>query len=146
MKNKLFSTLLVVLFLGMGFTASAQNQLAVKENNSVMSTEKGIVWDSKMIDLGEIQKGQATDATFEFTNKSDSPVVIAKVKSSCGCTVTSYERNAILPGEKASVTATYDAKRQGNFRKTVTVMLSDDSKHMLSLKGQVASETVIVAK
>lgn len=146
MKNKLFLSLIVALFLVTGLVSSAQNQIAVKDAHSVMSSEKGIVWDSKMIDLGEVQKGKAADASFEFTNQTDQPIVIAKVKSSCGCTVTSYERKAILPGEKANVTATYDAKRAGNFRKSITVMLSDDSKHMLSLKGQVVSESGIVSK
>lgn len=146
MKNKLFSTLLVVLLLGLGFSASAQEQLAVKNKHSVMTAETGILWDSKTIDLGEIQKGHPADATFEFTNRTEMPVVIAKVKSSCGCTVTNYERKTVLPGVKASITATYDAKRQGNFRKNISVILSDDSKHMLSLKGQVKTESVIVAK
>jgi len=146
MKNKLFLITAMALFLSISFDTLAQNELAVKESHSIMSSENDIVWDSKTVDLGHIEKGNPTEATFEFTNNSEKPIVIAKVKSSCGCTVTSYERKAILPGEKANVTATYDARRQGNFRKNITVMLSNDSKHMLSLKGEVISEEIVVAK
>jgi hypothetical protein len=146
MKKKLLPSLILVLFFAMGFTSIAQNQLAVKDSHSVMAIENAIVWESNLIDLGEVQKGTPVDAIFEFTNHTEKPVVIAKVKSSCGCTVTNYERNVILPGEKANITATYDAKRTGNFRKSITVILSDDSKHMLSLKGQVSTDAIIVAK
>lgn len=146
MKNKLFLIiLLATLSLSMG--SFAQSQVAVKDSHSVMSAEKSIAWDSKTLDLGQIQKGTPSDAFFEFTNNTDQPVVIAKVKSSCGCTVTSYERKAVLPGEKAHVTATYNARKAGSFRKSITVMLSNDSKYMLTLKGQVVDgETIVVAK
>ncbi len=146
MKMKLLASLLLFGILGMSNILRAQGSMAVKDDHSVMTIEKTIHWDSKMIDLGPIQKDKATDATFEFTNNTDQPVVIARVKSSCGCTVTSYERKAILPGESTSVTATYNAKKVGGFRKNVTVFLSDDSQHVLSLKGKVIAEKVVVAK
>jgi hypothetical protein len=146
MKMKLLACLFVVVLLSMSNILKAQGPMAVKNDHSVMTTEKSISWDSKLIDLGNIQKDVATDATFEFTNNTEQPVVIARVKSSCGCTVTSYERKAILPGESASVTATYNARKVGNFRKNVTVFLSNDSQYVLSLKGNVITENVVVAK
>lgn len=146
MKMKLLASLFVVVVLSMSNILKAQGPMAVKNDHSVMTTEKSISWDSKMIDLGNIQKDVAADATFEFTNNTEQPVVIARVKSSCGCTVTSYDRKAILPGESASVTATYNAKKVGSFRKNVTVFLSDNSQYVLSLKGNVKTENVVVAK
>lgn len=146
MKVKVLSSILVIVLMSCVGMLKAQEQLALKDQHSVMTAEKTVNWESTSIDLGNIQKDIAADATFEMTNNTEKPIVIARVKSSCGCTVSSYERKAILPGESATIVATYNAKKVGSFRKSLTVLLNDDSKHILSLKGKVMTEEMIVAK
>ncbi len=42
----------------------------------------------------------AVTTQFEFTNKGNSPLVIHRVTTSCGCTTPGYTREPVLPGKK----------------------------------------------
>lgn len=57
-------------------TVSAQNAVAKME------------FKTDEIDYGTIQKGSDGLRVFEFTNTGNAPLVITKINSSCGCTVT----------------------------------------------------------
>jgi hypothetical protein len=61
--------------------------------------------------------------TFEFKNVGDGPLVIHQAIASCGCTVPQYPKDPIQPGEKGTITVTYNGagKFPGHFKKTITV-------------------------
>lgn len=61
--------------------------------------------------------------TFTFTNTGDKPLVINQAVASCGCTVPSYTKKPVAPGEKGQITVTYNGtgKFPGHFKKTITV-------------------------
>ncbi len=53
-------------------------------------------------------------ASFVMTNKSDEPVRIERIKTSCGCTGSVVERKLIPPGESTEIVATFHrGKRRG---------------------------------
>lgn len=60
--------------------------------------------------------------TFSFTNVGQ-PLVINQAVASCGCTVPEYTKTPIKPGEKGTLTVTYNGKGKfpGHFKKTITV-------------------------
>ena len=62
-------------------------------------------------------------ATFTFTNVGNKPLVINQAIASCGCTVPSYTKTPIKPGEKGEIKVTYNGKGAfpGHFKKTITV-------------------------
>lgn len=128
MKTKI---LLAVFFL-IGVFANAELIDDEKKEHKA-----NVKWDSKTIELVNIEQNNPVQAKFIFINKGESPVMINKVKSSCGCTVASYEKEPVMPGEKGVVIATYNAKRKGAFRKSVTVFLCDNTTHVLVMKGNV---------
>ncbi|MCE2496380.1 MAG: DUF1573 domain-containing protein [Flavobacteriales bacterium] len=72
-------------------------------------------------DFGSIEQNQPVSCTFVFTNESGEAMIITKVKPGCGCTATDYPQEAIQPGETASITATYNPKSMGKFRKSIIV-------------------------
>ncbi len=97
-------------------------------------------WDDLTHDFGQIDKGVPVTKEFSFTNTGDAPLVISKVKGSCGCTVTAYTEEPIPPGQKGYVKATYNAAKVGAFSKTVTVTANtDEAQVILSIKGEVVS-------
>ena len=72
MMKKLFT----ILFIGLiGFAVNAQDKVAK------------IKFETETIDYGTIEKGADGVRVFKFTNVGDAPLIISKVKSSCGCTV-----------------------------------------------------------
>jgi hypothetical protein len=75
---------------------------------------------------------------FEFTNKGDSPLIIHRVSSSCGCTTPSYSREPILPGKAGSISARYSTVgRPGSFNKSIRVYTNvPDTVYVLTIKGE----------
>ena len=70
--------------------------------------------------------------------KRGSLFVIA-AHSSCGCAVVKYSEEAVLPGEKAEITATFRNKYQaGPVHQTLIVTTNTTNKmyHTLSFDGQ----------
>lgn len=95
-------------------------------------------WERLVHDFGQIKKDAPVTANFEFVNQGTEPLVVSSVKGSCGCTVAAYTKEAIMPGEKGKVTATYNAAKVGAFNKTVTVTANTQSGPIvLSIKGEV---------
>jgi len=95
-------------------------------------------WSKTTYDFGSIPQGVPKSVEFTFTNIGDSPIVIEKVKGSCGCTATDYTKTPIPPGQKGKVVATYNAASVGNFTKTVTVTANTPENNVtLYIKGQV---------
>ena len=84
------------------------------------------------------ERGKVTHS-FEFTNTGGEPLIINKVRSSCGCTVTDWTKKPIPPGGKGYIKAIYNAShRPGRFTKTITVNSNAvNSTVVLRVKGEV---------
>ncbi|MDL2223306.1 DUF1573 domain-containing protein [Bacteroidales bacterium OttesenSCG-928-M11] len=120
----------ILVCLMIGFTSYAQQAV--------------VSFDETVHDFGTIaEKGGRVTHTFEFTNISDKPITVSRVKASCGCTSPSWTKTAIEPGAKGSVSATYSpAGRPGKFNKSLTVTLSEGPVVRLSIKGEVTKAEV----
>ncbi len=125
----------------------SQNPNQVKASTETTTeTVSNVEWDSQDFDFGSLPQNIAAEAEFVFTNISKEPVIISKVKSSCGCTVTGYDKSPVMPGESSTITATYNARKMGDFRKSVRVYMSDFQPHTLTIKGNVEEDQTIGLK
>jgi len=96
---------------------------------------------AETVDYGDIEKGSDGLRVFEFTNVGNEPLIISKVKSSCGCTVPKKPDGPIAPGESSTIQVKYDTKRVGPIRKTVTVYSNaDEAIKSLKIKGKVLAD------
>jgi hypothetical protein len=113
--------------------------LPVKPN---LSSGEDVKWDQMVCDFGDISFGKPVSNSFEVTNFGSEVLVIERVKGSCGCTATDYTKEPIAPGKKGYVSATYNAKTRGAFKKTVSVYTNIQKEpYILTIKGNVISET-----
>ena len=88
-----------------------------------------LVWEKTFITLKAKPNDTVLQAVYKFTNKSDSPVEIEKVKSSCSCTAASTNKKVYAAGEAGELTAVFTiGDRVGSHRKTITVQTDDKSK------------------
>lgn len=78
-------------------------------------------------DFGRIREQDGpVSYTFRFVNRSDAPVVITAVETTCGCTVPSFSKRPVLAGRGGEITLTYNpADRPGAFSRTADVYDSD---------------------
>ena len=106
MKKLLFTTLMLIAGINMVF-AQAKIQFDKSECNFGSFPE-----------TSPVQK-----CTFTFTNSGDKPLVINQAIASCGCTVPSYPKAPIKPGQKGTIEVTYNGKTKftGHFKKAITI-------------------------
>ncbi len=82
-------------------------------------------FEQTTVDYGTIQQNSDPLRVFTFKNTGDSPLIITGAKGSCGCTVPSYPKKPIAPGETANIEVRYDTKRVGAFRKSVRITTNE---------------------
>ncbi len=134
MKKLILSAM--VLFLG-AFSLQAQNNPApVKNPNAPI-----ITFDKTSQDYGTIYEKSNGDVNFTYTNTGKEPLILNRVKSSCGCTIPKWSRQPLMPGESDTIKVHYDTKRIGSFHKSITVY-SNATKPtvVLKIKGKVIRE------
>ncbi|ANH61765.1 DUF1573 domain-containing protein [Dokdonia donghaensis] len=110
---------------------------------SVQAQEKRaeITFDSEVVDYGEVDYGADGVRKFTFTNTGNDVLIVARVYSTCGCTIPKKPENPIQPGEKGEIEVKYDTKRPGPIRKTITVYSNaSEVPQSLKIKGTVKSE------
>jgi hypothetical protein len=90
--------------------------------------------------FGEIYQGDKVPHVFEFTNQGEDPLVIDRVRSSCGCTAVLVSEKIIPPGGKGELKANFDSARfRGNISKTIYLYSNDPVRPTMQLhiKGSV---------
>lgn len=82
----------------------------------------GISFSEYEHDFGKITGGEKVAHIFEFENKGPGNLVISSASTSCGCTVTKYDKKPIPPGQRGSLEVVFDSGgRTGMQTKTVSV-------------------------
>jgi archaellin len=83
---------------------------------------------------GKIKAGDKVTHEFRLTNTGKKPLIIRKVKASCGCTVAAPEKSELKPGESTSIKVTFDSTgRAGKDSKSVTVITNDPRQPTINL-------------
>ncbi|MFO7789241.1 MAG: DUF1573 domain-containing protein [Bacteroidales bacterium] len=121
--------LLSLIFIA-GISLSAQN-------NQSANTDS-IVFEKTTHDYGTIKQNADGNCEFEFTNTGENPLVLSNVRASCGCTVPTWPRKPIQPGETGLIKVKYNTARMGSFNKSITVSSNAANERvMLRIKGKV---------
>ena len=98
-----------------------------------------IKFEKELNDYGTIQQYGDGSSEFKFTNTGNAPLMISNAKGSCGCTVPSWPKEPIAPGETGAIKVKYDTKRVGPFAKSVTLQSNATNKptKTIRIKGTV---------
>ncbi len=92
---------------------------------SAQSNEKPstLHFDAVEWNFGQIpEDGGLVHHRFVGINRTDSPIVILDIASSCGCTVPKFTRKPIMPGEKLDIDVSFDPMhRPGDTHKELDV-------------------------
>ncbi len=98
-------------------------------------------------DFGTTNEGEIVKHDFIFTNTGEAPLVIDTARASCGCTIPTFPREPIAPGETGTIAVEFNSQgRPGitnksirinaNTQPEVTVLyLKGTVKQMLDMKG-----------
>lgn len=114
---------------------------------SPVLADAGITFNKKSHDFGTINEldGDVT-CEFEVTNTGNSPLLLLRAVSSCGCTVPEFQKEPIRPGQKGIIRVTYHAKgRPGPFTKSVRIYDNSKPNHVsqVTITGNVLSSRTV---
>jgi hypothetical protein len=113
----------IVLFISMilvsAVTLMAQATEPVKVEENPNAPE--ITFDKLVHDYGTVAYGGDGVCTFKFSNSGKEPLILQQPQSSCGCTVPTWPKEPVLPGESNEIQVTYNTRRVGPINKTVTI-------------------------
>ena len=97
-----------------------------------------ITFNEKEFDFGTINQGTKVEHVFKFKNTGDAPLVIVDAKSSCGCTVPSYPKTPVAPGEEAELLVKFNGSGKNQISKTVTITANTETgKETIKIKAFV---------
>ena len=90
-------------------------------------------------DFGTVKKGKKVEHTYTFKNTGKVPLVITDARSTCGCTVPTYPKRPIEPGQGGKIKVVFDTTnytdRQG---KPITIIANTyPNTTKLLIKGNI---------
>ena len=148
--------LVIVAFMLLGTTVSfaqdlgkANTEVKAKKSTKKAKTAKkvykpeiegaGMKFVSETVDYGTINQNADGKREFVFVNNGSKPLIITNATGSCGCTVPSFPKEPIMPGQKAVIGVKYDTSRVGAISKTVTITSNAEGtpSKVLNIKGTV---------
>jgi len=113
-------------------------------NTEAIPTDVAVMtFTEELYEFGTIKSGEVVEHTFKFTNTGTVPLVIENAKSTCGCTVPQYPREAILPGESGEIAVKFNSKnKHGKQRKPVNITANTHPKlTTVYINGKVEKAT-----
>ncbi|MEI7499448.1 MAG: DUF1573 domain-containing protein [Bacteroidota bacterium] len=92
-------------------------------------------------DFGRIIEGETVSYSFSFKNTGKSDLIIAEVTTSCGCTVPSYPKTPIRPGESGNIKIAFNSNGRRGFQNKNIVVVSNTQPNstVIRIKAQVVN-------
>jgi hypothetical protein len=122
----------------------ATNLETAKERDQIISLGAAIIdFDKSEYDFGTITDGDVVEGTFTISNKGKTDLVITSAKATCGCTVPSWPKEAIKPGESADLSFTFNSRgKTGKQSKSITLQTNTEKvTETLRITGMVLAKS-----
>ena len=91
-------------------------------NSAPQADPTSMKFDREVHDFGRVKEGEIAKTVFRFTNTGKKPLIISSAMGSCGCTVPSWPKEPVKPGETGEIKVEFNSEgKKGENEKTVTV-------------------------
>ncbi len=130
-----------LLFFAAGISAQVEapaQEVTTPATKAVMTFEDGN-YDTS-VDYGTIQQNGEPLRVVKFTNTGTEPLVIKNARGSCGCTVPTWPKEPILPGETSEIEIRYATNRLGKINKKITITTNEEKTHNIDVLGNILQE------
>jgi hypothetical protein len=148
-KASLFPFIIIAFVFMISCKRGGNNELStdiVNNPNSAnrksdLSVLPQIKFEEEVHDFGKIIEGETVSYSFKFKNTGKSDLVIADVSTSCGCTVPSYPKTPVRPGDEEVIKVAFSsAGKRGYQAKTIVVVANTQpNTTIIKIKAQVVS-------
>ncbi len=84
-------------------------------------------FDKTQFDFGTVNEGDIVETTFVITNSGKTDLIITDAKTTCGCTVPTWPRTPIKPGESEDIKVKFNtAGKRNKQSKTITLLTNTE--------------------
>ncbi|MBL4744967.1 MAG: DUF1573 domain-containing protein [Flavobacteriaceae bacterium] len=147
--NKVIFLVVALMSISLLFSCKQESALAKVKTENILKAEardvqisKGgavMEFDKRAFEFGTVDEGTVINGVFKITNVGKSDLVILSAKPSCGCTVPSWPKEPIKPGDTAALTFTFNTRGKPNKQnKSITIKSNaEKSIEVLRIKGFV---------
>lgn len=104
-----------------------ENVAAAADRDAESGKFPTIAFEESQFDFGTIDNGTHVEHIFKFKNTGEAPLMIVNAKSSCGCTVPEWTKEAIAPGASGELLVKFDGSGQNQVSKTITLTTNTES-------------------
>ncbi len=115
------------------------NLTAAAERESVVGDFPVMTFAESEFDFGTVDEGTVVEHEYKFTNTGNAPLIVVSAKGSCGCTVPTWSKEPLAPGEEGSMLVKFNTNgKPNNQTKTVTIKANTESgTESIRIKGFV---------
>lgn len=107
---------------------------AAQRDSDIGKGASAITFDKEIHDFGTVKEGDIVLHEFLVTNSGKSDLVITNAKASCGCTVPTWPKGAIAPGESAGVSVKFNTSGKPNKQSKTITLTTNTSKGIETVK------------
>lgn len=105
---------------------------------ALSAQEPMMAFDKTTHDFGKIKITDIVSVDFTIKNIGKAPLFLSEPRSTCGCTVASYPKEPIMPGQSNKISITFEPEKEGPFTKQITIFSNaENSPITLVIKGEV---------
>ncbi|OYU95168.1 MAG: hypothetical protein CFE21_12745 [Bacteroidetes bacterium B1(2017)] len=116
------------------------NPISATDTAADLSADAPIMtFNENIHDFGKLVDGEVVTYKFKFKNTGKSDLIISNASASCGCTVPSYPRVPIAPGEESAIDVQFNSSgKSGMVEKNVTITANTiPTQVYLVIRGEV---------
>lgn len=100
-----------------------------------------IQWEDTAKSFNNVKEGDSVLIEFKFKNTGKTVLYILETLPSCGCTVTDYPHDAVLPGDQGVITAIFYSQGQPG-KVTKSIMVKTNTINKIFQKLEISGEVV----
>ncbi|WP_051203815.1 DUF1573 domain-containing protein [Hugenholtzia roseola] len=103
--------MLLLLLLGLPFSAAEAQTL---------------VFETPEQDFETITEGESLVRTFTYVNQGEKPLLVAEIRTTCGCTLVEWDKNPLPPQGRSQIKVRFESQNKvGKQHKVISVLSND---------------------
>ncbi|WP_298951386.1 DUF1573 domain-containing protein [uncultured Nonlabens sp.] len=120
-------------------TIDEANLTAAAASKEVAGDFPEMTFTETEFDFGTVEEGTVVEHEYKFMNTGSAPLIVVNAKGSCGCTVPTWSKEPIAPGDQGTMLVKFNTNGKPNAQtKTVTIKANTESgTESIRIKGFV---------
>ncbi len=116
-----------------GHVHEDENAVKNREKQMKAMPKTTISFDDTKHDFGTITEGEKVKHAYKFKNTGSNPLLISNAVASCGCTVPSYPKKPIAPGEEGEIIVEFNSTNRVGQQKKNVLIYSNGQEEAMSI-------------